>query len=88
MTTVGQLNFFRWAYEKGVLNYIQEHVEEVRKEEKESRKQNSGSQSSTDSATSPTPNTSGLQRKRRTEKIPASIKLLHKHEVEIVMSFD
>lgn len=88
MTTVGQLNFFRWAYEKGVLNYIQEHVEEIRKEEKESRKQNSGSQSSTDGASTPTPNTSGLQRKRRTEKIPASIKLLHKHEVEIVMSFD
>ncbi len=25
-TTVGQLNFFRWAIEKGVLNYILEHA--------------------------------------------------------------
>ena len=100
VTTVGQLNFFRWAHEKGILKYIGEHIEEIRREEKETRRQNTGSQNSTLSDSSTISNTSsasistqstlstGSTRRRRTEKVPASIKLLHKHDVEITICFD
>jgi hypothetical protein len=97
VTTVGQLNFFRWAHEKGILKYIEEHVEEIRREEKETRRQNTGSQNSTASESSTVSATSTASmstvstastRRRRTEKVPAAIKLLHKHDVEITISFD
>jgi hypothetical protein len=102
ITTVGQLNFFRWAHEKGVLKYIEEHVEDIRREEKESRRQNGSTQNSTASESSVTSGASGASsasastvsnastgsRRRRTEKVPAAIKLLHKHDVEITISFD
>lgn len=29
-TTIGKLNFFRWALETNILNYIEEHEEEIR----------------------------------------------------------
>jgi len=32
LTTVGKLNFFRWAIEKGILNYIKGHQPEIEKE--------------------------------------------------------
>jgi hypothetical protein len=103
ITTVGQLNFFRWAHEKGVLKYIEEHVEDIRREEKESRRQNGSTQNSTASESSVSSSASGVSgastvsgtsatstgsRRRRTEKVPAAIKLLHKHDVEITISFD
>lgn len=100
ITTVGQLNFFRWAHEKGVLKYIEEHVEDIRREEKESRRQNGSTQNSTASESSVASGASGVSgastlsgastgsRRRRTEKVPAAIKLLHKHDVEITISFD
>lgn len=99
VTTVGQLNFFRWAYEKEVLKHIDENVDEIRREEKETRRQN-GSQNSTasDASTVSTLSTTSSAsistqstastRRRRTEKVPTSIKLLHKHDVEITISFD
>jgi hypothetical protein len=30
MTTIGKLNFFRWALESNILNYIEAHEEEIR----------------------------------------------------------
>lgn len=29
VTTVGQLNFFKWCFERNILNYIREHYEEI-----------------------------------------------------------
>jgi hypothetical protein len=49
-TTVGQLNFFRWAFEKNILEYIRAHFNEIISEEKLSR--SNGTQSSTDSVDS------------------------------------
>lgn len=31
MTTIGKLNFFRWALESNILDYIEHHEEEIRK---------------------------------------------------------
>jgi hypothetical protein len=98
-TTVGQLNFFRWAFEKDILKYIREHMADIVREEKIAR--TSGTQSSTDSTdtaattqsaqsslTISTQGSSKSTRRRRTEKVPSSTKMMHKHEMEVKLSFD
>ncbi len=98
-TTVGQLNFFRWAFEKNILDYMRQHYDDILREEKLAR--NNGTASSTDSATS-TQTTQSVQssvtvstqgstastRRRRTEKVPSSLKMMHKMETEIFLTFD
>ena len=49
-TTIGQLNFFRWAFEKNILSYIRTNMNDIVREEKQARAQ--GTQSSTDSNSS------------------------------------
>lgn len=98
-TTVGQLNFFRWAFEKDILSYIREHLADIVREEKQARAQ--GTQSSTDSMDSVQSNitvstlgsvstsASGKStRRRRTEKVPSSTKMMHVHDLEIQLTFD
>jgi len=102
LTTVGKLNFFRWAIEKGILDYIKGHQIEVEKEMnaamREQTKQRSepstrDSTSSTGTVstvtTVDTKTSSGSQtRKRNVKTDTAAIKLLQKHECEIEMRFD
>jgi hypothetical protein len=95
-TTVGQLNFFRWAFEKDILSYVKEYLADIQREEKQARAQ--GTQSSTDSAATTESNQSSITissgssgkstRRRRTEKVQSSTKMMHKHELEIRLTFD
>jgi hypothetical protein len=96
-TTVGQLNFFRWAFEKDILSYMREHIEDILREEKQSRA--NGTQSSVSSTSSMesaqssvtlvTNSSSGSStRRRRTEKVPSSAKMLLKQDAEIRLTFD
>ena len=39
VTTVGKLNFFRWAIEKNIINYIENHYDEIEKEMNECMRQ-------------------------------------------------
>ncbi len=101
-TTIGQLNFFRWFFEKDILSYMRQHLDDIVREEKLARSQ--GTQSSTDSTLS-TQTTQSIQssitavsdistqsakstRRRRTEKVPSSTKMMHKHDLEIKLTFD
>jgi hypothetical protein len=98
-TTIGQLNFFRWAFEKDILTYIRNNLTDIVREEKLARTQ--GTQSSTDSSVSTQSAQSALTissgssgssgkttRRRRTEKVAASTKMMHKHELEVCLTFD
>lgn len=95
-TTVGQLNFFRWAFEKDVLSYIRQNLADIVKEEKLARA--NGTQSSTDSNATSTSTQSSVTvstqssgkstRRRRTEKVQSSTKMMHKHDLEIQLTFD
>ncbi len=58
LTTVGKLNFFRWAYESNVLKYIEEHLEEIEKERDSDKKANRRSE--TESSTESTESTSTM----------------------------
>jgi hypothetical protein len=95
-TTIGQLNFFRWAFEKDILTYMRQHLADIIREEKLARSQ--GTQSSTDTTVSTlsavtvvsdvTTQSAKSTRRRRTEKVVSSTKMMHKHEFEIKLSFD
>jgi len=101
-TTVGQLNFFRWAFEKQILHYIRSNLTAIVQEEKQSRA--NGTQCSTTSTNSTesvqssittmtdnsaiSTNSSKSTRRRRTEKVQSSTKMMHKYDLEIQLRFD
>jgi hypothetical protein len=96
LTTVGKLNFFRWAIEKGILDYIKGHQTEVEKEMnaamREQTKQRSEPSTRDTTASATTTITAGSSvsqtRKRNVKSDTAAIKLLQKHECQIEMRFD
>jgi len=94
LTTVGKLNFFRWAIEKGVLDYIKlnlpkietamntnaRHIQKVRKAASET--------SSASAATIVTAQTRGSTRKR-TPTIASPIStVMQKHDYQVEIRFD
>jgi hypothetical protein len=103
MTTVGKLNFFRWAIEKGILNHIQTHQKEIEKHmnecsrevskqrstQKQSGTGNGASVSASSTSAPPLAQHSGNQTRRRAGlSAPQSSKVLQKHECEVEMRFD
>ena len=96
LTTVAKLNFFRWAIEKDILTYIQQHQESIEKEMNLSMKEQAklrstpttgSSTSSTDTTTS-TQSSRSTTRRRLTNKESVSIKLMQKHTFSTEMSFE
>ena len=80
-TTIGQLNFFKWALENKVIDYIEEHYEII---ENDMNKRNSTSKRNNASNTATTSKT----RKKREELSVSAVKSIKKEEVEIVVRFD
>ena len=103
ITTVGKLNFFRWAIEKDILTYIKLHQPEIEKEMNAAMREQAkarstpsqseasstrDSQGSASTFNTVSTATSSQTRKRNTNKEPSSIKLLQKHDCPIEMSWD
>lgn len=100
MTTVGKLNFFRWAIEKGVLDYIKTNMAKIEKEMNASQRElqkirrdaaNSTASSGATTATAATASTkSSTRRRARAAADAAQItsKVMQKHEFEVSISFD
>ena len=76
-TTIGQLNFFKWAIENGVVNYIEENYEVI---EKDMNNRNSTSKRKENVDNSKT-------RKKREELSISATKSIKKEDVEIVVKF-
>ena len=81
LTTVGKLNFFRWAIEKGVLNYIKLNSAKIEtamnanaKEQQKARK--------ADTDTTTRANT------RKRNQTQPNTKLMQKHEYSVEVRFD
>jgi len=99
LTTVGKLNFFRWALEKGILGYIKGNQPEIEKEMNAAMKEQT-KQRTTPSTRDSVQTTQTVQtaqtgqsgqtqtRKRIANREPAAIKLLQKHECQIELRFD
>ena len=79
-TTIGQLNFFKWAFENEVISYIESNYEDI---ERDMNCRNSTAKRK--------PTTNGLNqktRKKREELSVSASKTIKKEEVEIVVKFD
>lgn len=78
-TTIGQLNFFKWAFENNVIDYIEANYAAI---EKDMNNRNSTSKRKQAVAT----NTK--TRKKREELSISAAKTIKKEEVEIVIKFN
>jgi hypothetical protein len=101
-TTIGQLNFFKWALENKVIDYIEENYEEIEKDmnnyNSTSKRKKCGndclstsSGSATGSLSSVSSNSSvgsnSKTRKKREELSISATKSIKKEKVEIVVKF-
>ena len=94
VTTVGQLNFFKWAIENGIISYIKDNLEYIEEDmnnniKKPKSKSKKKKMELSDAATG-----CGVQkgnpsiRKKRRELSTSAVKSLNKHSGNIVLSFD
>jgi hypothetical protein len=77
-TTIGQLNFFKWALENKVIHFIEENYEVI---EKDMNNRNSTSKRK-DSAVD-----NGKTRKKREELSISATKSIKKEDIEIIVKF-
>ena len=82
-TTIGQLNFFKWALDNNILNYIEENITHIEKD-MNSRNSTSKNKSNINISSSLTKKT----RKKREELSISAIKSIKKEHVEITVKFD
>ena len=73
ITTVGQLNFFKWILTNNILNYILKYLPEIEQDMHESLK-NAYNKSTT-------------KRKKRKELSTSATKSMHKQNVQIIVKF-
>ncbi len=76
ITTVGQLNFFRWAIENNILNYIIENYDIIETDMNNSLRNLYKKKSGDD------------KRRKRTELSISATKTVNKHNVSIIVQFD
>ena len=79
-TTIGQLNFFKWAFENQVIDYIEQNYAAI---EKDMNCRNSTSKRKTVGGVG-----TATTRKKREELSISASKTIKKEEVEIVINFD
>ena len=90
-TTIGQLNFFKWAIENKIIHYIQENYNDI---EKDMNERNSISKKKKDTdgdiqnSTITISNDSGKTRKKREELSVSACKCIKKENVKIIVSFN
>lgn len=101
VTTVGQLNFFRWFIEKQILEHVTEHREEIEKDMNSTLKQHYSRSTTKSSAVSddaaaslPTTETASSctmsvssSRKKRCELTQSAMKKVNVHECNVVVNF-
>lgn len=82
-TTLGQLNFFKWALENKILEYIKDHKNEIEMDMntnnsigslKKRKRENQGASST-------------KTRKKREELSISAVKTIHKEDVKVTVSF-
>ncbi len=84
-TTIGQLNFFKWALENNILKFIEEHRREI-EEDMNARNLNVTMKNTTNSPASLT--STNKTRKKRQELSLSATKSIKKEEVEIIVRFN
>ncbi len=78
-TTIGQLNFFKWAIENKVINYIEDNYDTIEKDMNNRNSTSKRKEQVTDNSKT---------RKKREELSISATKSIKKEEVEIVVQFN
>ena len=78
-TTIGQLNFFMWAIENQVINYIEENYDTIEKDMNNRNSTSKRKETITDNSKT---------RKKREELSVSATKSIKKEEVEIIVQFN
>ncbi len=78
-TTIGQLNFFKWAFENKVIDYLEENYETIEKD--------MNTRNSTSKRKEPITSDNSKTRKKREELSVSASKSIKKEKVEIVLKF-
>jgi hypothetical protein len=78
-TTIGQLNFFKWALENKVINFIEENYETIEKDMNSRNSTSKRKETITDNSKT---------RKKREELSISATKSIKKEKVEIVVQFN
>jgi hypothetical protein len=86
-TTIGQLNFFKWAIENDIIKFIEENYEDI---EKDMNHRNSTSKKKDSLENLPTDsiNDNNKTRKKRQELSVSACKTIKKENVKIVVTFN
>ena len=84
-TTIGQLNFFKWALENNILKFIEDNRREI-EEDMNTRNLNVTIKNTTNSTTALT--STNKTRKKRQELSLSATKSIKKEEVEIIVRFN
>lgn len=94
MTTIGKLNFFRWALESKILDYMEAHEEEIRtgynsylKETTQTQKRNKTESSEIESIPKKEIHADVRTTRRRTKQTPSSLTKLQVYTTPIEMDF-
>lgn len=89
-TTIGQLNFFKWAFENKIIEYIKEHREDIEADmnQRNSTAKKKLSLESTDTEKSNmSADSMGKTRKKREELSISAVKSIKKEVIEIEVDF-
>jgi hypothetical protein len=85
-TTIGQLNFFKWAIENRIVDYIENNYQDI---ENDMNHRNSTSKRNiSDDNISASTNDNGKTRKKREELSVSACKCIKKETVKIIVKFN
>jgi|TARA_Y100001958_G_C21212035_1_gene537673 hypothetical protein len=80
-TTIGQLNFFRWAMENKVIDYIEQNYKTIEGD------MNARNSTSKNKASLPSSASQKKTRKKREELSNSAVKSIHKENVDVTVLF-
>ena len=86
-TTIGQLNFFKWAIENDIIHYISNNYDTIEKDMNENNSLSKTKKNKSKDEVISIPSTCKT-RKKREELSVSAIKTFKKEKVEITVSFD
>lgn len=91
-TTIGQLNFFKWAIENKIIDYIKDNYEDIERDMNErnsiSKKKKHNESLEDSSITLQSNDMNNKTRKKREELSVSACKCIKKENVKIVVSFN
>jgi hypothetical protein len=79
VTTVGKLNFFRWAIEKGIIKYILENIAAIEKDMNVSFREHYSKEPESKTTTG---------RRKRKEMSLSAMKSVNHHDAPVIVSFE